>query len=124
MKLRPRAGLAVIRHPLEEGGEQAPQILAGGVQVLESAGVEVVKAPADVEDGASAVAAGRHFYDQRVPVVVLAAATWSADPNVLDMLEECDVPLVTWAFPGMNTGSMCGCQQFGYVLKELGRPTR
>ena len=124
MKLEPRIGLAVIRHPLEEGGEQAPQMFADAAGSLRSAGVDVVEAPTFIENEASAVAVGRHFYDQRVPVIVLAAATWSADPNMLDMLEECDVPIVTWAFPGMNTGSMCGSQQFCYVLKELDKPYR
>ncbi len=124
MKLTPRIGLAVIRHPLEEGGEQAPQMFADAARALRAADLEVIEAPTFLEDQASAVAAGRHFYEERVPVIVLAAATWSADPLVLDLLEECSVPLVTWAFPGMNTGSMCGCQQFCCVLKELNRPYR
>ena len=124
MKIRPRVGLAVIRHPLEEGGEHAPRILADAADALAAAGIDVVAAPSFVEDEASAVAVGRSFYDERVPAIVLAAATWSADPLVLDLLEECSVPIVTWGLPGMNTGSMCGCQQFCYVLKELGRPYR
>jgi len=124
VKPKPRVGLAVIRHPLEEGGEHAPQIFADAASALRAAGIDVVEALIFIEDETSAVAVGRHFYDQRTPVIVLAAATWSADPNMLDMLEECDVPIITWAFPGMSTGSMCGCQQFCYVLKELGKPYR
>jgi L-fucose isomerase-like protein len=124
VKVKPRVGFAVIRHPLEEGGAKAPAVFAEGAKVLRRAGMEVVEAPRLIEDEISAVAVGRHFYDERTPLIVLAAATWSADPLVLDLLEECSVPIVTWALPGMNTGSMCGCQQFGYVLKELGRPYR
>jgi len=124
VKLKPRIGLAVIRHPLEEGGEQAPGMLDSAVEALTAAGMEVVEAPGFLEDDASAVAVGRFFYEQRVPVIALAAATWSADAHLLDLLEECDVPIVTWAWPGMNTGSMCGCQQFCCVLKELGKPYR
>jgi len=119
-----RLGFAVIRHPLEEGGEEAPRILEEGAGALRAAGIEIVEAPGFIEDEASAVAAGRRFYDERVPLIVLAAATWSADSLLLDLLEECRVPLVTWAFPGMKTGSMCGCQQFGCVLKELGKEYR
>jgi len=124
VKLQPQVGLAVIRYPLEEGGEQAPQLFADAAEALRAANIEVVPAPTFIEDETSAVTVGRHFYDQRVPVIVLAAATWSGDPLVLDMLEECNVPVVTWGFPGMNTGSMCGCQQFCYVLKELNKPYR
>ena len=124
MKLTPRVGLAVMRHPLEEGGELAPEIFAHAARALRGAGMEVVEAPSFIEDRASSVAVGRHFYDQRVPVMVIAVATWSADSNLLDTLEECDVPVVTWALPGMSTGSMCGCQQLCYVLKELGKQYR
>ncbi|MBN1341700.1 MAG: hypothetical protein JXQ73_03420 [Phycisphaerae bacterium] len=124
MKPNPRLGLAVIRHPLEEGAAKAPSILQDASASLRSAGMDVVEAPALIEDESSAEAVGRHFYEQRVPAVVLVAATWSADPLVLDLLEACDVPIVTWALPAMNTGSMCGCQQFCYVLKELGKPYR
>ena len=124
MKIVPRVGLVVIRHPLEEGGEQAPALLEETASALRAAGAEVVEAPSFLEDDATAVEVGRFFYDQRVPVVVLAVATWSADPHLLDLLEECNVPVVTWGFPGMNTGSMCGGQQFGYVLHELGKPYR
>ncbi|MHC4799601.1 MAG: hypothetical protein ACYTF1_23455, partial [Planctomycetota bacterium] len=75
MKLQPRVGLAVIRYPLEEGGEQAPQLFADAAEALRAANIEVVKAPIFIEDETSAVNVGRHFYDQRVPVIVLAAAT-------------------------------------------------
>ncbi len=124
MKGKPKVGFVVIRHPLEEGGEHAPRIFSEGVKALQAAGFDVVGAQSFVEDPVSAVAVGRLFYEQRVPVIVLAAATWSADPLVLDLLEESNVPIVTWALPGMNTGSMCGCQQLCYVLKELGRRYR
>ncbi len=124
MIFKPRTGLCGLRHPLEDGCEQAPGILADAARVLRAAGVDVVEAPVLIEDAAGAVAAGRFFQDQRVPSVVMAVATWSVDSNVLDLLEECPVPIVTWAFPGMSSGSMCGCQQFGYVLTELGRPHR
>jgi L-fucose isomerase-like protein len=124
MKIAPRVGLAVIRHPLEEGGDKAPAIFAETARALRTAGIEIVEAPSFLEDEVSAVNVGRFFYDHRVPLIILATATWSADPHLLDMLEECNVPVVTWAFPGMNTGSMCGCQQFGYVLHELDKPYR
>jgi L-fucose isomerase-like protein len=41
---------------------------------------------------------------------------------VLDMLEECNAPLIAWARPGMGTGSLCGQQQLSYMLKQMGHP--
>ena len=71
---------------------------------------------------ASAVEAGRVFYDDRADAVVAVAASWFEDYLVLDLLEECPVPVVAWARPGMETGSLCGMQQLCFMLKQLGRP--
>jgi L-fucose isomerase-like protein len=38
------------------------------------------------------------------------------------MLEECDVPVILYARPGMESGSLCGMQQLGFILKQLGKP--
>ena len=73
-------------------------------------------------DPQSAVKAGRQFYDQRVDAVCVLAASWFEDYLVLDLLEECDVPVIAWARPGMETGSLCGMQQLGFVLKQLNKP--
>jgi L-fucose isomerase-like protein len=75
-----------------------------------------------VTDPGSAVEAGRRFYDERVDAVCVVAASWFEDYLVLDMLEECHLPLIAWARPGMETGSLCGMQQLGFILKQLGWP--
>ena len=68
-------------------------------------------------DPTSAVKAGRYFYDHRLDAVCIVAASWFEDYLVLDLLEECDVPVIAWARPGMETGSLCGMQQLGFMLK-------
>jgi L-arabinose isomerase len=73
-------------------------------------------------DPASATASGRAFYDQRVDAICIIAASWFEDYLILDLIEECDVPVILWARPGMETGSLCGMQQIGFMLKQLGRP--
>jgi hypothetical protein len=37
--------------------------------------------------------------------------TWSEDHHLLDLLDYYDVPVILWAFPAVNTGSLCGVQQ-------------
>ncbi len=83
---------------------------------------EFIVAPPTL-DPASAVANGRLFYDARVDVICVIAASWFEDYLVLDLLEECDVPAILWARPGMETGALCGMQQLGFMLKQLDKPT-
>jgi L-fucose isomerase-like protein len=52
----------------------------------------------------------------------MAATSWFEDFLVLDLLEECSVPVLLWALPGMETGALCGCQQLTACLKQLGAP--
>jgi len=42
---------------------------------------------------------------------------------VLDLLEECHLPVILWARPGMETGALCGMQQLGFMLRKLGIPS-
>jgi len=119
-----RLGITVVCNPLEVGADQGPELLnqldhafaAGGFGRL-----HVIRSAEMVKDPDSAVKVGKYFYDQRVDAVCVLAATWFEDYLVLDLLEECDVPLVAWARPGMETGSLCGMQQLGFLLKQLGK---
>lgn len=122
---RVRLGIVVVSSPLEVGAGQAHHLLdqitaafaAGGFKDL-----ELLPAPQPLTNPTSSVHAGRYFFDQRVDAVCVLAACWFEDYLVLDLLEECDVPVILWARPGMETGSLCGMQQLGFMLKQLGKP--
>jgi len=119
--LKPRVGLAVLYHPYEEGAKDAPNLFSKTKLMLNDQGLDVVPADHPVHDAATAIEAGKKFMEQRVDLICLPLATWSSDYVVLDMLEQIDVPVITWAFPGVNTGSLCGCQQICCVLKEINK---
>ena len=117
-----RLGIAVVCNPLEVGADQAPGLLNQLERAFCSAGfgnLAIVPSTEIVKDPASAVRMGKYFYDQRLDAVCVLAATWFEDYLVLDLLEECDVPVIAWARPGMETGSLCGMQQLGFLLKQL-----
>jgi L-fucose isomerase-like protein len=114
-----------VSSPLEVGAAQAPALLDQLQQVIGTRGfaqLEAVRPPKLVTDPTSAAEAGRFFYEHRVDAVCVVGACWFEDYLVLDLLEECDVPLIAWARPGMETGSLCGMQQLGFMLKQLGKP--
>ena len=119
-----RLGLTAVTSPLEVGAADVPALLERLRYALAQGGpakLDLILASPSV-DPPSAVAAGRLFHDERVDAICVIAASWFEDYLVLDLLEECDVPVVLWARPGMETGSLCGMQQLGFMLKQLGRP--
>lgn len=59
--------------------------------------------------------------DKDIDVLCVCVGTWSEDHHLLDLLEYVDKPVILWAFPGVDTGSLCGVQQICCVLKELDR---
>lgn len=116
--MRARIGLAVIRHPFEEGAELAPRIMEDAGKILGFA--EVVSAPGVCESDASAREAGKVFREADVDAVVAVMATWSSDAVATRILDFVDVPMVCWAIPAVSTGSLCGIHQLTCVLTELG----
>ncbi len=118
-----RLGLAVVASPLEVGADQAPALMDDLQAALSNRGkLSLCPHQTPVKSPQDAVRAGREFYDKRVQAICIAAASWFEDYLVLDMMEECDVPVIIWGLPGMETGSLCGTQQLGYMLKQLSKP--
>lgn len=126
MKNKPvRLGLMAVSSPLEVGAGQTSELLAQLKVTFEAAnypGLEIVRSNGLVDDSFSATETGRFFYNQRVDAICAIAASWFEDYLILDLLEECKVPVIAWARPGMETGSLCGVQQLGFILKQIGHP--
>ena len=119
--LKPRVGVASLSSPLEVGADRAPGAAESLARVLAEAGCDVV--PLGVVDTAeAAVAAGRKLAEGHVNAVALTPVCWCEDYLVLDMLEECAVPVLFWPLPGMETGALCGAQQTACFLSQLGAP--
>ena len=120
-----RLGVISVASPLEVGAGDAPALMKQLRDAFSQAalsGLELILSPHPATDPPSAVAAGRAFYGARVDATCAIAASWFEDYVVLDLLEECSVPVIAWARPGMETGSLCGMQQLAFILKQLGHP--
>jgi len=117
-----RLGLAAVASPLEVGADRAPALLKAAQENLHQTRMEIHPYETPVTQIREAVQAGAFFHDHRVHAICAIAASWFEDYLGLDMLEECDVPLVLWAAPGMETGGLCGTQQLGFMLRQLSRP--
>ena len=122
---RIRLGLVAVASPSEVGADQAHALLErlqGTLSGPEFSKLNLFPYQTPVTDVQRAIQAGRHFYDERVHAICVVAASWFEDYLVLDILEECDVPTILWATPGMETGSLCGTQQLGFLLRQLDKP--
>ncbi len=117
--LKPKVGFFVLCHPGEEGREEAPSLFQKAILELRKLDLDVVVAEQIVEDEKSAHRAAERFKREDVDVICLVEGTWSSDYLALDILEEVDVPIITWGLPGIRKGSLCGVQQLDCVLTEL-----
>jgi len=123
-KLQLRVGVGALASPLEVGADRAPAVSAALAARLRAAGCEVLPSPVSMDSADAAARAGRYFAEQHVEALCLAAASWFEDYLVLDLLEECDRPVLLWPQPGMETGALCGAQQLTCYLRQLGKPFR
>jgi len=120
--LKPKVGFVMLCHPCEEGREEAPSLFQKAILELKKLDLDVVVAEQIVEDEKSAHRAVERFKREDVDVICLVEGTWSSDYLALDILEEVNVPLITWGLPGIRKGSLCGVQQLDCVLTELAKP--
>jgi len=119
--LIPRVGVGSLCSPLEVGANRAPQAVKDLARLLEDCGCEIVGL-GFVDTPERSVSAGKRLAESHVHAVALAAASWFEDYLVLDLLEECSVPVLLWSLPGMETGALCGVQQLTAYLKQLAMP--
>ena len=120
----PACGLVVLAHPGEEGFDRAPAVLRLARRSLGKAGLVVVGPSRPVIDIRAADQAVADLADAGADCLVLLPATWSDDSLATRIALGTGLPTVAWGIPGVAIGSLCGAQQIGCVLHELGHPHR
>jgi len=120
--LKSKIGFFMLCHPLEEGREEAPELFQRALLKLKKLNLDVIADDEIVENENSAHRAAEKFKKENIDVICVVEGTWSSDYLVLDILEEVDVPIITWGLPGIRKGSLCGIQQLNCVLTELKKP--
>lgn len=120
--LQPKIGFFAIMHPLEEGGKNAADIYRRAQEQLTAVGLTVIAPELIVKDDSTVQAAVDLFRIENVDVLLVLEITWSFDTLAIDVLQQIDRPIITWAIPGISNGSLCGIQQLDAVLYEIGKP--
>ncbi|MBN1864783.1 MAG: hypothetical protein JW808_07775 [Victivallales bacterium] len=119
--LDPKIAIIALSSPLEVGAGRALQKASGLEAALKGKKCDVIQSAA-VSTHQEAAAIGRKLAGLFPDMVVFLPVCWFEDYLVTDFIEECKAPLLLWALPGMETGSLCGSQQLGTLLKYLGHP--
>ena len=117
----PKIGFCVIQHPLEVGAEKSAQILEEIIREFSNYDIDFISFNEIVDSDERTAKAGNYFYENKVDVLLAVESTWSNDYHIVDILEYIDVPVVLWAVPGMENGSLCSVHQLGVVLYELSK---
>jgi L-fucose isomerase-like protein len=116
---KPCVGLVVVAHPNEVGFAEAQRLLELAPAAVGDAFALPVF-PEIVADVTRAETAGEFFERQHIDGLIVLVGTWSDDSPAVRLAERLRVPVLTWARRGVHTGSLCGAQQLGMVLAELG----
>jgi len=115
----PKIGFCIFQHPVEVGSENSEKYLDLIKKVFPQDSISFIVFNKVIDDDICSKEAGLYFRENDIDVLIAVYASWSNDFHLVDMLEYADVPLVLWALPGMETGSLCGIHQLGVVLFEL-----
>ncbi|MHA1341825.1 MAG: hypothetical protein ACTSRZ_06465 [Promethearchaeota archaeon] len=115
----PRVGYVCFYHPFEEGAAKALDIYKEGLNYLQRIEIEIIESEVPISDEKKAREIAEVFRLKDIDVLVVRLATWCSDSLILDIISIVDVPVVNWGLADINSGSMCGAQQFNAVLKEL-----
>ncbi len=120
--IRPKVGVGAVSSPMEVGANLAAGAAEELADRLSQAGCEVIRL-GSIQNGDAAATAGRKAVAEGCMALALASVSWFEDYLAVDLLEECPVPLLLWALPGMETGALCGNQQANWLLKQIDAPT-
>lgn len=115
----PGIGLVALAGEFEVGFQDTPDLLEKVKGQLVNYGFNVITATSVLYNEASVMKAVHELKDQDFDLFCVCVGTWSEDHLLLDLLNYFAQPVVLWAFPAVETGSLCGVQQICSVLKEL-----
>lgn len=124
MNIKPKVGYLTVFNSFEEGAKNAQNIHEQGLQLLKKKNLTVVSLSKPINCLEDMLQAAELFRKEGIDVNIVRLATWSSDNLLLDLVSNCDVPVVNWGLEDMNSGSMCGAQQFNAILKELEKPCK
>ena len=104
----------------EVGFDQTPALYQKTVDALQNAGVDVLSSNIVMYNLETMLQAKEYLSERSFDVLLVCVGTWSEDHHLLDLLGYFHKPVILHAYPGVDTGSLCGVQQIGSVFRDIG----
>ncbi|HHW48161.1 MAG TPA: hypothetical protein GXX14_06030 [Clostridiaceae bacterium] len=117
--MKPIIGLVALAGEFEVGFDKTPGLLKSACESLKNAGFEVVLSDTVMYNTSTMKKAANDLKGKEFDILCVCVGTWSEDHHLLDLLDYINKPVILWAFPAVDTGSLCGVQQICCMLKEL-----
>ena len=103
----------------EVGFAETPEQFRKTVAALEDRGIRVLDGGM-VYDTKTLVQARARLEGQSFCALLVCVGTWSEDHHLLELMHDHPQPVILHAYPGVETGSLCGVQQIGSVFRDIG----
>lgn len=120
--MKPVIGIVGMAGQYEVGFAEAPALLKQCAKSLTDSGYSVYDTGTIMHDFDTVQKAATALEARHIDALLVCVCTWAEDHHLLDLLDRVDKPVILWAFPAVETGSMCGVEQICVVMHELGRP--
>jgi len=119
--LIPKVGYVCFFHPFEEGANKSLEIYKKGKLLLNKLKIEIIESNEPISDDSKVREIAELFRLKNIDAIIVRLATWCSDSLILDLTSIIELPVINWAVEDINSGSMCGAQQFNAILKELNK---
>lgn len=104
----------------EVGFDEAPRLTNMTAELLEKAGLNILNTGIVMSDYETSVKAASMMGGDDVAAILVCVGTWSDVTYILQFLKNVKKPVILHAFPGMETGSLCGTMQMTSVFHDIG----
>jgi len=104
----------------EVGFDKTPELHKKTIDALRMKGINVFDTETVMYDQNTMFKARDALAGHDFDALLVCVGTWSEDHHLLDLMGYCKKPILLHAYPGVDTGSLCGVQQIGSVFRDIG----
>lgn len=120
VKMDVRLAVVALASALEVGFHETKQLYQITCNSLRKRGVQIVDTGIVMCDPQTMLQAKQQLQAQPFDALLVCVGTWSEDHHLMDLLGYYKKPVILHAYPGIETGSLCGVQQIGAVFRDIG----